>query len=123
VTGANYDHDAVAMSHMCFLAFSIFTIVFNALATLAIAYKTLPLLRDTRHSPTHIEKNAGIWRMAPAMVVLMENGALYSIIGIAQAASRSTDVHGSHSSEILSTIWQISSVCFSAEHSVQLHDV
>jgi hypothetical protein len=61
---------------LCEIGFFVSTVLFNACTTLAIAYRIFPVIRHGRSvNPSEIRAGA-------AVMLLVENGALYTIVGI-----------------------------------------
>jgi hypothetical protein len=58
------------------LIFFTSTVLFNAYTTVAIAYRSFPLLRHERDAKM-IEARAG-----SSIILLLENGALYTLVGL-----------------------------------------
>jgi hypothetical protein len=103
-----------ALEQIFFLGFAFTTILFNACTTLAIGYRTLPLFELKRKPTIHGSHVGGqTWRAGVTIWVFLENGLLYTFIGIAQVVLRfHTDGDGWSQAQTCSLVlWQISAVC------------
>lgn len=106
--------DLNAREQPFFLGFAFTTILFNACTTLAIGYRTLPLF-ELKRKPTIHSRHVGgqTWRAGVTIWVFLENGLLYTLIGITQAVlSLHIDGDGWSRAQTFSlALWQISVVC------------
>jgi hypothetical protein len=68
--------DSTKLFSLTRIGFLVSTILFNACTTLAIAYRVFPVIRHGRSDkPSEIRAGA-------AVMLLIENGALYTVVGI-----------------------------------------
>jgi hypothetical protein len=63
-------------------AFWISTTLFNAYATIAIGYRALPLLRSINSPPKDTQIHVNETRIGASVLLLLESGALYTIVGL-----------------------------------------
>jgi hypothetical protein len=90
-------------------AFYTSTILFNAYTTCAIGYKVLPTLRWNPRGHEKVVSLSGDTHAIAALLLFLENGALYTIVGIIYGALLTSSNSGSitiwYASLIMGHIW------------------